>query len=44
MSVSHSAVYMRFQTTGMGELISDSSSIYHSVIQIQKYKKALSIN
>lgn len=39
-----SIFYMRFQTTVIGELLHDSSLIYHSVIQNQKYKKDLSIN
>lgn len=39
-----SVFYMRFQTTGTEGLLHDSSSIYHSVIQNQKYKKDLSIN
>lgn len=39
-----SIFYMRFQSTVMGELLQDSSSIYHSAIQNQKQKKALSVN
>lgn len=40
-----SLIYRRFQTAGVGEVLRDSPSTYHSVIQNQKYKKkALSIN